>query len=929
MSQLLLFAGLGLAAGVLFAGIALGVVTTFKATGVVNFAQVGFGMWGAFTFARLRQDGQLVLPIPGITNPSLGGKATVITALVIALLMSALMGAVSYLLVFRPLRNASTVSNLVASTGLLLVIQSLIVLQFGTSAVPVDPFLPQGTVNLLGAALPTERLAAAGITIVVALALAAGFRWTRIGLALRGASESQLNVSLAKWSPDVLALIGWSLGAIITAFLSILVAPSVNLSPVAFGLLVVPGLAAALVGRLSSVMAACFGGLALGVIQSVITNWSTRDWWPEWARVGVAQLVPFLAVVGVLLFLGSKLPFRGDPMGARLPLASTRRPRPLAVIVLIALGGLALVVTSGTYRFGLMTSMALGLFFLSVIVLTGFAGQLSLGQAAIAGIGGFALAKLGTGIPFPINLLLAATLAAVAGVLIGAPALRIRGAQFAIVSMAGAVALESLLFKNPSFTAQAGEPIAPASIFGLDLAVRQGNDIARLAAGLMILVIVAAATWATACIVAGRTGRRFLAIRSDERAAAAAGVNVEGTKLIAAATAAFLAGLAGGMLGLLRGQLTADSFTLFVGITAVAFATNAGITRVSGSLVAGFLGTGGVLFVFLDDHVNFGKWYGLAFGIALVLTVITRPSGITGDMAERIETLKSRRKAKRGPGDEEITPTVSRIAPAFPAGRGARLDVQDLWIAYDGVVAVNNATFTVEPGEVLGLVGPNGAGKTSLLDGICGFVPTRGVVRLDDQRLDGQPPHERKAAGIGRTWQDGGLFDDLSVLDNLAITAEGGRRWDVARDLLTTSAVDRDELVAELARWGLQDVADRRPTELSIGQRKLVGLARATAGNPLVLLADEPAAGLDSWESEELGRRLRAYADSGHAVLVIEHDLPLVRRISDRLIVLDFGRVLAVGEPDEVLAHPQVAAAYLGVEQASEADVAVVEEVSR
>src|SRR5215831_16738571 len=122
MSQLILFSGLGLAAGVLFAGIALGVVTTFKATGVVNFAQVGFGMWGAFTFARLRSDGQLVLPIPGLPNPSLGGQATVASALVISLLMATLLGAVSYLLVFRPLRQASTVSNLVASTGLLLVI---------------------------------------------------------------------------------------------------------------------------------------------------------------------------------------------------------------------------------------------------------------------------------------------------------------------------------------------------------------------------------------------------------------------------------------------------------------------------------------------------------------------------------------------------------------------------------------------------------------------------------------------------------------------------------------------------------------------------------------------------------------------------------------------------------------------------------------
>ncbi len=926
MTQIVLYLGLGLAAGVLYAGVGVGVVTTFKATGVVNLAQVGFGMWGAFTFAVLRQDGRLVLPIPGIPTPSLGGPATTATAMAIALAMSALLGAASYLLVFRPLRGASTVANLVASTGLLAVIQSLIVLQFGTAAVPVDRFLPQGGARILDASIPIDRLWAATITVVVAVLLAAWFRWTRTGLALRGASESQFHVALARWSPSRLALIGWTLGAVVSALLTMLVAPAVSLSPVAFGLLIVPGLAAALIGRLSSVLAACAGGLGLGMAQAVIANWSTQSWWPDFARVGVAQLVPFLAVAVVLTVLGSRLPFRGDPIGARLPAVRPSRPRPVVVAAVAALGVLALVATGGSYRFGVITSMALAVLALSIVVLTGYTGQLSLAQAAVAGVGGFAIAKFGTGIPFPLNLLLAALVASVVGVLIGAPALRIRGAQLTIVSMAGAVALESLVFKNPSFASQSGEMIPAPSLFGVDLGIRRGNEIARLPFGLTVLVVLVLSGCGVACLAAGRTGRRFFAVRGDERAAAAAGIDVARTKLVALATASFVAGLAGGLLGMVRGQLTADSFTLFVGIAAVAYVTIGGITRVAGAVIAGALGALGIVYVVLDKSISFGKWYGLASGIALVASVVQNPDGLAANVEEKLRARRERRALPAEPTPELRTDTSAERAPvdADPVGStmaaalgtphgGGSLTVTSLGVSYGGIRAVSDVSLHVDGGTVLGLVGPNGAGKTSIIDGICGFTPSTGSVDLDGVRLDGQRPHQRKRAGLARTWQDGGLFEELSVIEHLAVVADDARLGDIGRDLWSRSGTDRDHLMAILDAWGLSDVADRRPSELSVGRRKLVDIARAVAGAPSVLLADEPAAGLDSWESEELAVRLRAYADTGRAVLLIEHDLAFVRKVCDRLVVLDFGSVIASGDPEPVLADPSVAMAYLGL----------------
>ena len=935
MSSFVLYLGLGLAAGVLYTGVGLGVVTTFKAAGIVNLAQVGFGMWGAFTFTALRADGTLVPPIPGVPSPSLGAPATTVTALAISLAMTALLGAVSYLVVFRPLRNASTVANLVASTGLLAIISSVIVLQFGTAAVPVDKFLPTGILDVLGAAISVDRLIAAGITVAVALVLAAWFRWTRTGLALRAASESRLNVALARWSPERLALIGWMLGAVLSAGLTILVAPAVNLSPIAFGLLIVPGLAAALIGRLSSVLATCAGGLLLGVVQAEVGNWSTKSWWPEWARVGVAQLVPFLAVAVVLVVLGSDLPFRGDPVGARLASVRPVRPRPAVVAGATVLGGLALVLTTGTIRFGLITTFSLAILSLSVVVLTGFTGQLSLAQAAVAGVGGFTMAKLGGSVPFPLNVLVAAGVACLAGVVIGAPALRIRGAQLTIVTMAGAVALESLIFKNPYFTSQSGELIESVRFLGLDLGIRRGAEIARLPFGVMVLVVLVMTCCAVACVTAGRTGRRFLAIRGDERAAAAAGIDVARTKLVAGATSSFLAGLAGAIIGLTRGQLSADSFTLFVGIAIVAFVTIGGVARISGALVAGAIGSLGIVYVVLDQTVSFGKWYGLASGVALVLSVVRNPEGIAGRAQAGFDRLRRRAPAEAGreatvadggAGDAAAAASggVARATPSFaPREFAPTMSVSNLRVAYGGVVAVTGVSFEVHGGEVLGLVGPNGAGKTSLLDGICGFTACTGEVTLDGARIDGLRPHRRQRAGIGRSWQDGALFDDLSVLDNLAVAAEPARAGDIARDLVAPTGLDREHLMGILRSWGLADLAERRPPSLSVGQRKLVDIARAAASSPAVLLADEPAAGLDTWESAALGGRLRSYAGSGRAVVLIEHDLTLVRAVCDRILVLDFGSEITQGEPAAVLDDPRVAQAYLGVFQAPAGAAAV------
>jgi branched-chain amino acid transport system ATP-binding protein len=230
----------------------------------------------------------------------------------------------------------------------------------------------------------------------------------------------------------------------------------------------------------------------------------------------------------------------------------------------------------------------------------------------------------------------------------------------------------------------------------------------------------------------------------------------------------------------------------------------------------------------------------------------------------------------------------------------AVLSCRAVSVSYGGVRALVDVDLDVEEGQLVGLIGPNGAGKTTFIDAITGIVRSRGRVELDGQELTSLPSHARARLGLTRTWQSIELFDDLTVLENLTVLAP--RR---ARDSVRTPN-------DALAMFGLESLADAMPSEVSQAQRKLVGLARALAADPRVLCLDEPAAGLDVRESEELGRRLRQIVDDGIPVLLVDHDMGLVLGISDHVVVLEFGKVIATGDPESVRRDPQVVAAYLG-----------------
>jgi branched-chain amino acid transport system permease protein len=572
----------------------------------------------------------------------------VLVVVFLGFLARGLLGGLPQVLVSRPLRRAPALAKVVASLGLLATLQALVTIRFGSTPRAVQPVLPTDTVELGSLVFSIDRVYLAAIVVVLGIATWAVLRFSRHGTAVRAAAHDERSAELLGYSPQRLAAATWVVAGAIGGAVAICAAPSTTLDSTSYALFVVPALAAALLGQLSSVGFAIGAGLAFGAVQSELTYLGTKSWWPSWAAAGVSDVLPLVVVIVALFAVGRSLPTRSSASSPDLPAAFVPRIRPALIVAGPAAVVAALIATHGTYRFGIITSMIMAIVSLSLVLLTGFAGQVSLAQAAFAGTGGFIMSRLATAasVPFPFSLLLGALAASVVGLVIAVPALRVRGSQLAVVTLAAAVAVERFIFGNPGITPPLGNHVPDASLLGLDLAVRRGDDLVRLAFGIFVLVVLIGVIAVVVNLTRGRAGQALLAVRSNERAAAAAGINVTSIKLMVFGVSSFLAGLAGGLLGYSRGQISVGSFTALVGVSFLAYAYLGGITSIAGALIAGSLAPLGIGYVALNDLLGerLARYYLLISGLLLIVTSVLNPIGVAGQVAMSVRRVAARRR---------------------------------------------------------------------------------------------------------------------------------------------------------------------------------------------------------------------------------------------------------------------------------------------
>lgn len=884
------FALIGLSTGALYAMVAQGLVLVYRGSGLLNFAQTGIVMSGAYFYYEIND--RLGLP----TWASL--IATVVAG--------ALLGALIHLVVLRPMRNSSPLARVIATLGVLTVLYSIAIIRYSDSIRGVESVLPTRIIHFSdNLSIDGQRIYIFGIGVILTAALWLIYRYTAYGRVATAVSENELTAATLGYSPDRIATINWAAAGGIAALSGVLIAPILYLDPtqLAITLMIFP-LAAALLGGFVSFPGALVASLAIGVAQSELARY--------WDQTGISSALPFVLVIAYLVIRGRGVPVRGTPLD-RLPVVGSGRVRPLVVLVLyVAFAALAFTIDID-WQNALTITIATAIICLSVVVVTGYAGQLSLAQYVLAGVGALTAAKLSPHLPFVVCLLLAVAVNLVVGLVVGLPALRTRGVTLAVVTFGLGVALYAVVLSNVELTGGLGGlPVRVPSLFGWDMdPFFQGGRYAFFALTLLVLIALAVAN-----LRRGAVGRQLLAVRSNVRAAAALGVNVSVAKSYAFTLAAGIAAVGGVLLAFIQPSVLVNSFNVFTCITIVGVVVIGGLGSPVGALIGSLLVAGGITSRIFGQWESLSEYLPLIGGILLLINLRTAPDGMFEMMArhfapvlERADRLAERVKVRRP------RPAVAFEEVEIQRVPARRLRVENLSVSFGGVKALVDVGLEVRPGEVHGLIGPNGAGKTTLIDAVTGFVAaSSGHVAVGDSVVGRWPIHRRSRAGLARSFQSLELFADLTVEENLAIACEPPVVRRYLTDLVWPGRLQLTDSAREAVRkFELTDILDRRPDSISFGQRKLVAIARAVAPAPSVLLLDEPAAGLDDHEAGELAELIQELArDWGIAVLLVEHKIEMVMSICDRVTVLANGQVLTSGTPAEVRQNQAVIDAYLG-----------------
>jgi sulfate-transporting ATPase len=891
----LAFALLGLGTGAVLALLSVGLLVIYRGSGILNLAHGAYAMFTAYFYWQLHQSGLGTIP-----------------AMVLGVGVAGLAGFLTDQAVMRQLRRASPLARLIATAGMLLLLQATVAVIWGVVPKTVPSIIPSSAIHLQNATVPSDRLVLFGIAAAVTAAVSAVWRFTRWGWIADAVSEDQRFARSLGWSAESVSAATWSLGCALAGLGGILIAPLTGLDTVSMPLLIVPVLAASLVGGFRSFWLAFLGAALIGVGESLTARYVNVT--------GAADAIPFAVITVGMIARGSGLPLRGH-LADRLPAVGTARVRWPVVLLFGGLAALLVaVVGSADWQAAFAGTFAVAIILLSFVVVVGYTGQLSLAQFTIAGLGALAAARLMYNLHFPFwaALVVGMLAASAVGSVVAIPALRTRGVNLAVITLGMALAAQSMIFNNQTITNAGGATgieLPSLTLFGWS--IDPFLHPARFSfVSLGVLVI---AGLAVARLRRSSMGRMLLAVRDSERAATSNTVNVFAAKMIGFAVAGALAGLGGILLAFQQSVVQFTAFDPMTGINYLSDAVIGGIGFIAGAMFGAQISPNSIGSVITFHLQRFALYIPLISSLLLLGTLMNLPDGWAPNVLRQLRQLRGKRP--RGAPAPSVAPAAAEVATraggvAVPQVVPMALRARGVEVRYGGVVAVAGLDLDVLPGTVVGLIGPNGAGKTSFVDAVSGFErASSGSVLLNEVDLTRASAYRRAAAGISRSFQTLELYPAMTVLEHLEAAADRHDLRSVLGGYFGRDGSRAPEVGEILELFGLERFVGRRPDDLPHGTRRMLGVARALATGASVVMVDEPAAGLDADESMRFGEVIRRLArERGMSVLIIEHDMPFVMAVCDRVVVMDGGRKICEGTPAEVQQDAAAIAAYLGDE---------------
>jgi len=886
VQQFLPFIVAGIAAGSIYGLAATGLVLTYKTSGIFNFGQGALATAAAYIFYAMHYANNINWIVSLIVSVVIAGP-----------LMGLGMERIS-----RRLSQQSVAWKIVATTGLILIVQGLGTIKYGGDTIDVDQFLPRGNDYFAvgGVNISYAQLIVTIVGVVAVAGLYALFRWTRTGTAMRAVVDDPDLLAMQATNPVRVRRSAWIIGTTFAALSGVLVLPFVGLDAIALTYIVVQAFGAAALGAFSSIPLTFAGAIVIEIAANISQKYIVNVTWLG----GLPDSLPFIVLFIVLILLPRRRLATGSGIELRPPLQWQGPIRVRAVTGIVVLALLAVVpwVVGADYIGFWTIGLTQVIMLLSLGLLVKTSGQVSLCQATFGAIGAvvFSQLTLGAGIPWFAALLFAGLIVVPVGAFLAIPAIRLPGLFLALATFGFGIFVQEMLYSTSwMFTAQESGRAIPRPAIG-------SSDIGYYYVVLVILVVTALIMVA---IHELRIGRLLRGLSDSPLAVATMGLSTNTTRVIVFCISAFFASISGVLYSAsIHFAVSSDvHFDPFYSLTLLAILALAPFAEpwyalfgLIAAVIPGYL-----------TSTNVTWWLNVIFGVSAVAVALR---GGHAGMPARLRQFFERFGHPRAAAGR----AAGSLVPPRRAPEGDGLRVTDLRVAFGGLVAVDGLSFDVPLGRITGLIGPNGAGKTSTFDA-CSGLNRRigGRIALRGKEVTRMAAPARGRLGLGRTFQRMALCERLTVAENVALGRESGLGGASVLGQLAATRSQRADTRA--AAWsamdlcGITDLAGTQAGALSTGQRRLVELARCLAGRFDVLILDEPSSGLDRSETEALGRILRRTVEErGCGILLVEHDMSLVMNVCEYIYVLDFGKLLFEGDPPNVAASPEVQAAYLG-----------------